>query len=116
LKAIRYIGACIGVIWVLLLFKQWILIYIKFRDYLFDKNDIETLLLMGGIHNGKKVIGSMATIKAHKRLIAKYEQTGDECYYLFDKYMIRHFKFFYLSALMTFVFYIITLIIEELFF
>jgi hypothetical protein len=115
LKVLRYFVISLGIIRVLFLYVHWIREYIKFRDYLFETNDYETLLLIGGIHKGEKTVGSMATFKAHKRINDRYKQTSDKHYYLFDKYMIRHFKIFALTVFGTFVFYVITVLFEEIF-
>jgi hypothetical protein len=115
LKIIRYFGVGIGAIRMLLLFKQWILEYIKFRDYLFTINDFEMLRLIGGIYNGKKAIGSIPNFKVHRKIESRYLETGDRHYYLFHKYAWRVFKINTLTFYATFMFYIITAVVEELF-
>jgi hypothetical protein len=115
LKIIRFFGVGIGIVGILFLYKQWIFEYIKFRDYLFTINDSDTLRLIGGIREGKKIIGSMSTLKAHGRLKSRYLETGDKYYYLFDKYMIRHFKITFFIFFITFMFFAITTVVQELF-
>jgi hypothetical protein len=115
LKIIRYVGVGIGVIRMLLLYKQWIPEYIKFRDYLFTINDFETLRLLGAIYNGKKAFGSIPNYSIHRKIEGRYLETGDRHYYLFHEYMVKSFKIHTLTFIITFMFYIITAVVEELF-
>jgi hypothetical protein len=48
LQTLRYVGIGLGIIRVLFLFKQGVIEYIKFRDYLFGITDYEMLIAIGG--------------------------------------------------------------------